>query len=146
MIGRAGRWIAGGLASAAVLVAGDVTWLSLATPRFYRPVLGPLLAARPDAGAAAAFYGLYLVGVMAFGVAPGVKARAWTRSLVSGALLGLVAYGTYDLTNQATLRIWSVNISLMDMGWGALLTGLASAAGCAVALSAARRRHSASEG
>ena len=68
-----------------------------------------------------------------------MAARSWRRSLALGALLGLVAYGTYDLTNQATLKVWSVNVTIMDMGWGAVVTGLASAIGCAAALLTARR-------
>ena len=125
--------------AAAVFIAGDMGWLTLTEPLIYRPAIGSILADKADLGAALAFYVLYLIGVMAFGVAPGVKARAWPRSLASGALLGLVAYGTYDLTNQATLKIWSVNVTLIDMGWGAAITGLASACGCAVALWAGRR-------
>jgi uncharacterized membrane protein len=49
--------------------------------------------------------------------------------MVSGALLGLVAYGTYDLTNQATLKTWSTTITLADMAWGSVLTALAASAG-----------------
>lgn len=133
------KWLAAGVGAAAVFTAGDFLWLTLMTPRLYRPALGPILADRANIPAAVVFYLLYLAGVMVFGVAPGVGERSWIRSLASGAFLGLVAYGTYDLTNQATLKVWSVKISLTDMGWGALITGLASVAGCLAALSAGKR-------
>ncbi len=129
-------WILGLAAAALVYVAGDLAWMTLVVPVAYRPVIGPLLAASPDLGAAVAFYGLYLVGMAAFAIAPGVALGRWLQALWRGALLGLVAYGTYDLTNQATLRLWSINISVLDMGWGALITSLASAVGCAAALRA----------
>jgi uncharacterized membrane protein len=43
-----------------------------------------------------------------------------------GALLGLVAYGTYDLTNQATLKEWPSIVTVVDLVWGSLLTGVVS--------------------
>ncbi len=48
----------------------------------------------------------------------------------SGAALGFVAYATYDLTNQATLKVWSTTVTLADLAWGTFVTGVASAAGC----------------
>ena len=58
----------------------------------------------------------------------------WPQAALNGALLGLVAYGTYDLTNQATLKTWPITITLIDMSWGVLLTAVAAAAGAMVAL------------
>ncbi|MDE2016454.1 MAG: DUF2177 family protein, partial [Hyphomicrobiales bacterium] len=80
-------------------------------------------------GAAAAFNLLYVAGLVAFGVMPGLASGRWTTSLAWGAAFGLVAYGTYDLTNQATLRNWSTTLSVVDMAWGAVLSGAASVAG-----------------
>ena len=133
------KWVVAAVCAAMVFLAGDFGWITTMSPRLYQPALGAILAHKPDLVATAAFYALYLVGVMVFGVAPGVRAGTSTRSLASGVLLGLVAYGTYDLTNQATLKVWTVNVTLIDMGWGAAITGLASACGCAVALWAGRR-------
>lgn len=117
------------LASFLLLVAVDFVWLSQAVNFLYRPKLGGLLAEKPVVGAAALFYLLYGVGMAVLVIRPalaggGVLAAAWT-----GALLGLVAYGTYDLTNQATLKGWSVTVTVVDMAWGAFVTAAVCAFG-----------------
>ncbi len=116
-------------ASTVAFLAIDFAWLSLATSRFYRPRLGDLLAEQPRLGIAASFYLLYVVGVVALAVIPGLENGALTAALWRGALLGLLAYGTYDLTNLATLRGWSWEVSVVDMIWGGVLTGAVSAIG-----------------
>ncbi len=127
------KWIAAYLAAGVVFIAADLTWITLTGPVLYQPVIGQLTSGTVDLKAGVAFYLIYLVGVMAFGVSAGLRARVWTRALGSGALFGLVAYATYDLTNQATLKVWSTQLTLMDMAWGAVATGLASSVGYAVA-------------
>ena len=122
-------WSAAFVASGAVYIAGDLSWITVTAPTLYRPVIGPLMAQTMDVRAGVAFYLIYIVGILAFGVASGLRACAWTRALASGALFGLVAYATYDLTNQATLRVWSTQISVIDIAWGAGITALASTAG-----------------
>lgn len=110
-----------------LLVMGllDAIWLSTMTARLYRRLLGPLLLDRPQWGPALAFYLLYAAGVLGLIVLPALQ-REWSLSRIglTGALLGLVAYGTYDLTNQATLRGWSSVVTAVDMAWGAALTAI----------------------
>jgi uncharacterized membrane protein len=48
---------------------------------------------------------------------------------LNGLVLGVVSYGTYDLTNQATLRLWATRLTLIDMSWGGGLTALAAVVG-----------------
>ena len=48
---------------------------------------------------------------------------------MTGALLGLFAYGTYDLTNLATLKGWPVFLSILDMAWGTAETSVSAVAG-----------------
>lgn len=115
-----------------VMLVCDLTWLSTVGAGVYRPQLGTLLLERPVLWAAALFYLVYAVGVVVFAVAPAIKEESVTRALWLGALFGFFAYATYDLTNLATLRGWSVPVSFLDMGWGAVLTALAAAAGCFV--------------
>ena len=109
-----------------VFAALDFTWLTLTWPTLYRPALGPLLADKVQAAPAIAFYLIYLAGVVFFAVWPALKSGAWTTALLNGAVLGLVAYATYDLTNQATLRIWSFEVTILDLCWGALASALAA--------------------
>jgi uncharacterized membrane protein len=117
------------VASAIAFVAADATWLTLAGPRLYRPVIGPLLSGRVNAGAAIAFYLIYLAGVFCMAVAPALRAGLWRTAALNGLVLGLVAYGTYDLTNQATLRLWSTRLTVADMAWGGVITALAATIG-----------------
>ncbi|SDS58810.1 DUF2177 family protein [Pseudomonas granadensis] len=104
----------------------DGVWLGLLMAPTYRELLGPLMLDKPLLIPAAVFYCLYVIGCVVFVVLP---ALTWQRAAKMGALLGLVAYGTYDLTNWATLRGWSVQVSLMDWAWGTFATAVACAVG-----------------
>jgi uncharacterized membrane protein len=118
--------------AAVVFLAIDAVWLTTMTSVLYRPALGHLLAPEPDLAAAALFYALYVAGMVGFAIAPGVQAGSVPAALVRGGALGLLCYATYDLTNQATMRSWPWTVTLADLAWGTFITGLASAAACAV--------------
>jgi uncharacterized membrane protein len=116
------------------LLAVDVVWLATMGSRFYNAQLGHLLSAEPQWAAAGVFYLLYALGVSALVALPAARGGMGAgKTFLQGALLGLVAYGPYDLTNQATLRDWPVIVTAVDMVWGALLTGVASVAAAAAA-------------
>ncbi|MCW0232773.1 MAG: DUF2177 family protein [Ferrovibrio sp.] len=108
----------------------DALWLSTATRLFYRPRLGALLNELPVWWAAIAFYLLYAAGVALFVLRPAIgEGQSPLTAALFGAAFGLVAYGTYDLTNQATLRDWPALVTVVDMAWGALLTAMAAGIG-----------------
>ena len=107
-------------------LALDACWLSLTGPRLYQPAVGHLTAPQVDWLAAALFYLAYIAGLIYFAVLPALDARRAGLALRRGALLGLLAYATYDLTNQATLRDWPWSITLIDMAWGGVASGLAA--------------------
>ena len=109
--------------------AMDFVWLSTAVPRLYQPALGSLLKPKPDVGVAAAFYLVYLVGLIALAVIPGVREGAVLGALWRGALFGFVAYATYDLTNLSTIANWPLNITIIDMCWGLALNSVVSVVG-----------------
>ena len=115
--------------AAALFVIADAIWLGLVARDFYKNQLGDLLSDRPVWSVAVAFYLLYLVGLVIFGVSPGLQASSMTTAVLYGALFGFFAYATYDLTNLATLKNWPVTMSVVDMAWGTVLSGSASAAG-----------------
>jgi uncharacterized membrane protein len=104
----------------------DGIWLGLLMAPTYRELLGSLMLEKPLLLPAAVFYCLYVFGCVVFVVLP---ALSWQWAVKRGALLGLVAYGTYDLTNWATLRGWSVQVTLMDWVWGMVATAVACAVG-----------------
>lgn len=116
-------------ATAVVFVLMDMTWLTLTGTAIYRPVLGPMLAQKVDLGAAFAFYAIYIFGLVFFAVRPALAAQDWRSAALSGLLLGLVAYATYDLTNQATLRLWSIKLTVLDLCWGMTASAVASTLG-----------------
>lgn len=117
------------LAALAAFLALDAVWLTTMGPRLYTPHLGPLLRPDPDLVAAALFYLLYLSGLVAFAVAPAVGAASWTGAAARGAAFGLVAYATYDLTNQATLRGWPWAVTAADLAWGMVVSAAGASAG-----------------
>lgn len=112
----------------------DFLWLSMMVPRLYRPALGELLLAKPNMVAAALFYLVYPVGLAVFAVQNGLQTHSAGQAFLLGALFGGLAYATYDLTNLATLRNWSVQVTVIDILWGAVASGLASAFACAILL------------
>lgn len=133
------RHAAAWLATAVVMVALDLLWLGVVARSLYQQDIGHLMAPRPNLAAAAAFYALYAGGLVVFVVAPRAPDAGWMPTLALGALFGCVAYGTYDLTNLATLAGWPVRLSLIDMAWGALLSAAAAGGGRAALVWAASR-------
>lgn len=125
------RIITAYFATLIVFAAIDAVWLTQVGPSLYKPVLGDLLAEKPRLGAAVVFYAIFIAGIVYFAVLPGL-AGGWRTALVNGAVLGFVAYATYDLTNQATLAVWSTKLTIADMLWGTFLTGLSATGGCLI--------------
>lgn len=123
------RYLVAYVGAGVLMAALDAVWLSLANARLYRPILAPVLANGFRLGPAVAFYLVYLVGVMVFAVRPAMNDGRWATASLMGALFGFFAYATYDLTNQATLVVWSVRITMIDMTWGTILTAAGATAG-----------------
>lgn len=113
----------------AAFFAIDLVWLLVATPRIYRPYVGDLLLEQPNLAVAGAFYLLYVAGVLVLASLPGLAVDSIRVATGRGATLGLLAYGTYDLTNLATLEGWAWQITVIDMVWGTVLTATVAAAG-----------------
>ena len=112
-----------------VFFAIDMIWLGLAARGFYRNNLGHLL--RPDVNWAAAivFYLLYIAGIMIFAIMPALEDNSLRHAVLFGGLFGFFAYATYDLTNLATLKGWPLNVAVVDIFWGIVLTASVAAAG-----------------
>ena len=115
------KWIVAWLAAALPFGLLDFFWLRWAGPNFYRPALGDLLAESFRPAPALVFYVAYISAIVWFAVRPGLKSGFGAAAL-NGALFGAIAYATYDLTNQATLRVWPVHVTVVDICWGALAT------------------------
>ena len=116
-------------AAALVFFPVDMAWLGWIARDFYRDHLGALLLDRPNWTAAALFYLIYLAGLVWFALLPAHEADSWRVALLNGALFGFFAYATYDLTNLATLKGFPLKVALVDMAWGAVLTGATATGG-----------------
>jgi uncharacterized membrane protein len=113
----------------------DAIWLRNAAPLLYRPALGDLLADKFRIAPAIAFYAIFIAGLTLFAVIPGLMsapmeaASPWfgvRGSIALGMAFGLVCYATYDLTNQATLKVWPIHVTLIDLAWGTVASGFAA--------------------
>lgn len=121
------KWIiAYGLAAVSFL-ALDAVWLRWAAGNLYKPVIGEIMAKDFNLGAAVAFYLIYIGGITWFAIRPGLETGTVQAALLNGILLGALCYATFDLTSQAVMKVWATHISVLDILWGAFVTGAASA-------------------
>lgn len=111
-----------------IFTALEALWLSQAAPHIYASV-SPLMSAQPNLLGALLFFLAYPIGILYFTVYPNIGNIS--RIFGNAAILGALCYGTYSLTNLATLAGWTVTISLFDIGWGMILTAL-TASGTAI--------------
>ena len=123
------KYVAAYLGAGLTFAAIDFVWLTTMTNRLYKPVIGPIMADKPDMKAAVAFYLISIAGTVFLAIAPALKEGNWTRAAINGAVLGFVAYATYDLTNQATLAVWQNKLTIIDLIWGTVLTTLSATGG-----------------
>ncbi len=119
-----------------ILVMGvlDFLWLGNTSAPLYHRDLGPLLADNPNMNVAVIFYLIFNVGLLIFAVRPALAGGDWRIAALYGALFGFFAYATYDLTNFATLKVWTLRVTLLDIGWGTFLSGIAAGTASLAAL------------
>jgi uncharacterized membrane protein len=126
-------------AVALVLFPLDALWLGVVARKFYTSQMGDLLLAQPRFAVAGLFYAFYVVGIVVFAVEPalrdaeGATSRIWLSAAMAGAFLGLIAYGTYDATNYATLKGFPLMVALVDCAWGVVLTAVSAGLGTIIA-------------
>ena len=111
----------------------DVIWLSYTVKYFYKPQLGDLLNEKPVMWAAIGFYLVYVIGLSIVILQPAIINESISQAFWMGIVFGIVAYGTYNLTNMATVKNWSSYVVFVDMFWGGFLTGTSSALGIFIA-------------
>ena len=111
-----------------VFAAMDAVWLGTNSNSLYRATLGDIMLENLKILPGVVFYLMYPIGIVVFASVPALKSGSVVPALTYGALFGFLAYGTYDLTNLATLRNWSVQLTVLDMAWGTFASAVASAA------------------
>lgn len=112
-----------------VFFAIDIAWIGGVAKKFYWGQMGSILKDDVNWAAALIFYLLYIVGIFIFAILPSVENDSVKSAIFYGALFGFMCYATYDLTNLATLKGFPMKVALVDMTWGAILTGSVSLAG-----------------
>ena len=117
------------IATLVVFLAIDMVWLNGIASEFYNTQLGDRLEI--NTGVAVAFYALYVVGIVIFGVWPALRSGKLSDAALWGGLFGLFCYATYDLTNLATLKDWPWMVAVVDIPWGVFLTGASALGGAA---------------
>lgn len=117
------------LAALLCFIAGDALWLTVIAGAQYQSALGPLLRPEPMLVPALSFYPIYVFGLLVFAIKPGLALQRWQHTARHAALLGFVAYCTYDLSNLATLQGWSAGITLLDIAWGSTVSTFSALAG-----------------
>jgi uncharacterized membrane protein len=104
----------------------DAVWLTTMGPVIYRPALGDILTTSLRVAPALAFYLTFPIGIVVFAVLPALRSQTPMTGTTLALLFGALAYATYDLTNYATLRNWNLQITVLDIGYGAVASSIAA--------------------
>tara|TARA_B100000378_G_scaffold175767_1_gene141784 strand:+ start:617 stop:1018 length:402 start_codon:yes stop_codon:yes gene_type:complete len=123
------QYIIAYLSTTVVFFALDFLWLGTVARSFYFDRIGDLLAQPFNIPAAVIFYLVYIIGILIFAVNPALAGAGIKYALLYGALFGFFCYATYDMTNLATLKNWSMAVVIVDVIWGTVLTATAAGAG-----------------
>lgn len=122
-------YIAAYLGAAIVFCVLDYIWLTIVAKDFYQTHMGELMAVEIRMVPAVIFYVLYLAGLVVFAISPALREQSWLLAAGLGLGLGIIAYASYDLTNMATLKGWSISLTLVDIAWGAFVSAVSAVAG-----------------
>lgn len=125
-------WVGQYVVAAVVFCVLDGLWLGVVAQRLYDDQLGALLAEDPVAGAAVAFYALFVAGLVFFVVDPALRLGSVRHAALTGGFFGLVTYATWDLTNLAVLRDFPAALVPIDLAWGTVLSATVAAVSCAL--------------
>jgi uncharacterized membrane protein len=126
-------YVYGYAATAIAFLVVDMVWLGIMVGRIYRPTLGDVLISGVNLPPAIAFYVIYPVGLLIFAVAPALRSGSLNDVILYGALFGFFTYATYNLTNFATVRNWTTQLTVVDVSWGTVLGACSAVVGFLVA-------------
>ena len=123
------KWITAYLGMIVFMFVIDLVWLSVISKSIYQQGIGHLMAAEPNLIYAGLFYLVYVLGLLWFAIKPNRALLGIKRAFVAGATVGFLVYASYDLTNLSLLKDWPLGLSLMDITWGTLLSGITASVG-----------------
>jgi uncharacterized membrane protein len=111
----------------------DATWLGWLAIDFYRRELGALMTDSVRVVPAALYYVGYPAVIVFLALTP--RPATLRVAALRSAVLGLAAFGVYDLTNLSTLRGYSVLMTVVDMAWGTFASAVGGGAAYAAVIS-----------
>ncbi|MDI9325482.1 MAG: DUF2177 family protein [Alphaproteobacteria bacterium] len=109
-----------------IYIALDLLWVGVIANKFYYFYVGDLLRADPNWIAALLFYLIFALGLLVFVIFPAIEKNSIIHAFMYGAFFGLVCYATYDLTNLALTKNWSIIVTVVDILWGAVIASVVS--------------------
>jgi uncharacterized membrane protein len=107
-----------------IMLGLDGIWLGVVAKEFNKKHLGYLMRDKFLWLPALVFYLIYAAGLVYFVIAPGTESRNMVKVVLSGVFLGIIAYSTFELTSMAAFKGWSFKLVLVDILWGAVMSGL----------------------
>lgn len=105
----------------------DFIWLGLITRNFYQQEIGHLITEKFKIIPALIFYFSYSLCLIIFVINPGLENKSFIKTIILGFIFGFITYATYDLTNYATLKDWTLKVVVVDILWGIFISGATSA-------------------
>lgn len=115
------------LATTATFLILDAIMLTLVMKPLFVTHIGPLMLESFRAGPAAVFYLAYVAGLLYLVSVPALKTGS--AVVLPAAVIGAMAYGTYEFTSYAIMKDWHWTMVATDVTWGAVLTAVAAWAG-----------------
>ncbi|MES2211873.1 MAG: DUF2177 family protein [Pseudomonadota bacterium] len=102
------------------LIGLDLLWFSCYGASYFRSKIGPLMLTDVNLACAFFVYIIMTIGFVTFVIKPYLN-ESTLSSILHGALFGFILYGTYEGTNGAILKEWSVGVMVLDTAWGTLV-------------------------
>ncbi len=121
------------LTTSVVFLIADAVMLRTVIQPIFKEHLGQGLIDGVRFGPAVLFYLVYMIGILWFAGYPALRSGQPASAALNGALLGFVAYGTYELTSWSVMRDWHPSMVAVDWAWGTALTALAAWGGVILA-------------
>ena len=110
------------------ICAEVIVLTNIIQPLFFKHI-GHLMRENTNFVLAALFYLFYVMGVYWFATKAGLRSDSLIVAIFSGSFLGLIAFGTYELTNYLVLKDWKAILVIVDTFWGMLISGAMAAIG-----------------
>ncbi len=124
-------YVIGYICALCVFLLMDMVWIKGIAQGFYQRNIGHFLREKYKLIPAMLFYIVYIAILLLLTVVPNVANDNLTYCLISGALMGLASYGTYDITNYALMKGWPLNVTIVDMIWGMVVSATSAGVGYA---------------